>query len=193
MTQYAILTDLNRCVGVVAAGTRIAEGRVLGRGLVDLHRIGTQIGCGRVPVAQIARHQTVGTVCEQKIAQGELPQCVAQCGARARYFGDLEQGLDSFVGAGKVRSTLFQKEPISTPLTTLHATLQPRQPTQRLRSVRIAYWVHRRGCRLRCGALGVLHLRRYRQALHRLRCASLAQRGQRSQLPVHPAQPRMEG
>ena len=42
------------------------------------------------------------TLCEQKIAQGELPQCVAQCGARARYFGDLEQGLDSFVGAGKV-------------------------------------------------------------------------------------------
>ena len=25
-----------------------------------------------------------------------------QCGARARYFGDLEQGIDSFVGAGKV-------------------------------------------------------------------------------------------
>ena len=40
-----------------------------------------------------------------------------------------------------MRRTLFQKEPISTPLTTLHATLQPRQPTQRFRSVRIAYWV----------------------------------------------------
>ena len=32
------------------------------------------------------------TLCEQKIAQGELPQCVAQCGSRARFFGDLEQG-----------------------------------------------------------------------------------------------------
>ena len=42
------------------------------------------------------------TLCEQRTSQGELPQCVAQCGARARYFGDLEQGLDSFVGAGKV-------------------------------------------------------------------------------------------
>ena len=30
------------------------------------------------------------TLCEQKIAQGELPQCVAQCGGRARFFGDLE-------------------------------------------------------------------------------------------------------
>ena len=36
------------------------------------------------------------TLCEQKIAQGELPQCVAQCGGRARFFGDLDEGLDSF-------------------------------------------------------------------------------------------------
>ena len=40
------------------------------------------------------------TLCEQKIAQGELPQCVAQCGARARWFGDLEQGVESFVTSG---------------------------------------------------------------------------------------------
>jgi Fe-S-cluster-containing dehydrogenase component len=39
------------------------------------------------------------TLCEQKIAQGELPQCVAQCGGRARYFGDLDQGLESFEGS----------------------------------------------------------------------------------------------
>ena len=36
------------------------------------------------------------TLCEQRISQGELPQCVAQCGSRARFFGDLEQGVDSF-------------------------------------------------------------------------------------------------
>ena len=36
------------------------------------------------------------TLCEQKIAQDELPQCVAQCGSRARFFGDLEQGIDTF-------------------------------------------------------------------------------------------------
>ena len=36
------------------------------------------------------------TLCEQRIAQGELPQCVAQCGARARFFGDLDEGVDNF-------------------------------------------------------------------------------------------------
>ena len=38
------------------------------------------------------------TMCEQRISQGELPQCVAQCGARARFFGDLDKGVDSFEG-----------------------------------------------------------------------------------------------
>ena len=42
------------------------------------------------------------TLCEQKTAQGELPQCVAQCGARARFFGDLDAGWDSFVAPGRV-------------------------------------------------------------------------------------------
>ena len=36
------------------------------------------------------------TLCEQRIAQGELPQCVAQCGGRARFFGDLDKGVDNF-------------------------------------------------------------------------------------------------
>ena len=36
------------------------------------------------------------TLCEQRISQGELPQCVAQCGARARFFGDLDQGVANF-------------------------------------------------------------------------------------------------
>jgi Fe-S-cluster-containing dehydrogenase component len=36
------------------------------------------------------------TLCKQKITQGELPQCVLQCGARARFFGDLDEGIDSF-------------------------------------------------------------------------------------------------
>lgn len=34
------------------------------------------------------------TMCEQRISQGELPQCVAQCGARARFFGDLGDDAD---------------------------------------------------------------------------------------------------
>jgi Fe-S-cluster-containing dehydrogenase component len=36
------------------------------------------------------------TLCEQRISQGQLPQCVAQCPARARYFGDIEKGIGTF-------------------------------------------------------------------------------------------------
>ena len=36
------------------------------------------------------------TLCEQKIAQDELPPCVAQCSARARFFGDIEKGVGTF-------------------------------------------------------------------------------------------------
>ena len=39
------------------------------------------------------------TLCEQQTAQGILPQCVSQCGGMARWYGDLEQGLESFKGA----------------------------------------------------------------------------------------------
>jgi Fe-S-cluster-containing dehydrogenase component len=35
------------------------------------------------------------TLCEQKTAEGELPQCVTQCGARAKFFGDIDAGIDS--------------------------------------------------------------------------------------------------
>ena len=45
------------------------------------------------------------TLCEQRIAQGELPACVAQCGGRARFFGDLDEGLASFEGPGVVDIT----------------------------------------------------------------------------------------
>ena len=38
------------------------------------------------------------TLCEQKTAQGELPQCVSQCAARARFFGDLDEGVENFEG-----------------------------------------------------------------------------------------------
>ena len=38
------------------------------------------------------------TLCEQRISQGEMPQCVAQCGSRARFFGDLDKGVDTFEG-----------------------------------------------------------------------------------------------
>ncbi len=38
------------------------------------------------------------TLCEQRISQGELPACVAQCGGMARFFGDIEQGIEGFEG-----------------------------------------------------------------------------------------------
>ena len=39
------------------------------------------------------------TLCEQRIAQGELPQCVTQCGGMARWFGDIEGDIRDFKGA----------------------------------------------------------------------------------------------
>ena len=165
MTQYAILTDLNRCVGCLGCSVacKVVNGVDIGSFWNKVLRIGPfpdsegaqfpdvytyflpvtcqhceNPACVKVcptgasqkladGTVQIDKEKCIGcqfcamacpygvrylnetervvekcTLCEQKIAQGELPQCVAQCGARARYFGDLEQGIDSFVGAGKV-------------------------------------------------------------------------------------------
>lgn len=44
------------------------------------------------------------TLCEQRISQGELPQCVSQCAERARYFDDIEQGIDQMVGTLDTRA-----------------------------------------------------------------------------------------
>ncbi len=38
------------------------------------------------------------TLCEQRVTQGELPACVTQCGGFARFFGDLDKGIETFVG-----------------------------------------------------------------------------------------------
>ena len=40
------------------------------------------------------------TMCQQKVDQGELPVCVAQCSSRARYFGDIEKGIENLEGPG---------------------------------------------------------------------------------------------
>lgn len=39
------------------------------------------------------------TLCKDKIDKGELPQCVSQCTGIARYFGDLDEGIENFKGA----------------------------------------------------------------------------------------------
>ena len=38
------------------------------------------------------------TMCHDTVEQGELPACVRTCGGRARFFGDLDEGIESFEG-----------------------------------------------------------------------------------------------
>lgn len=160
MTQYAILTDLNRCVGCLACmvACKAANGVDVGSFWIKTLRIGPnpkEGGSGEFPdvemyflpvqcqhcenpecvkvcptgasqkmadgTVQIDKSKCIGcqfcamacpynvrylneaegvvekcTLCEQKVAQGELPQCVSQCGSRARFFGDIENGVDTF-------------------------------------------------------------------------------------------------
>jgi Fe-S-cluster-containing dehydrogenase component len=160
MTQYAIVTDVNQCVGCLACvvACKTVNDVPLGNFWTKTIRVGPhpkEGGSGQFPdvemyfftlhcqhcktpqcvsvcptgasykrddgTVQIDKDRCIGcqfcvmacpynvrylneekrvvekcTLCEQKVAQGELPQCVAQCGGRARYFGDLDQGLDSF-------------------------------------------------------------------------------------------------
>ena len=161
MTQYAILTDLNRCVGCLGCSVacKVVNGVEIGSFWNKVLRIGPfpdsegaqfpdvytyflpvtcqhceNPACVKVcptgasqkladGTVQIDKEKCIGcqfcamacpygvrylnetervvekcTLCEQKIAQGELPQCVAQCGARARFFGDLDQGVENFEG-----------------------------------------------------------------------------------------------
>ena len=163
MTHYAILTDLNKCVGCLACSIscKVVNNVPIGNYWNKVLRIGPnprQAG-GQWPdvytyfltvqcqhcenpacvqvcpteashvlpdgTVQIDKSKCIGcqfcamacpynvrylnedervvekcTLCEQKVAQGELPQCVAQCGARARFFGDLEKGIESFEAPG---------------------------------------------------------------------------------------------
>ena len=168
MARYAIVTDLNRCVGCLGCtvACKVVNGVPIGNFWNKVLRIGPfaneegatfpnvytyflPVGCQHCAdpecvkvcpteashiaedgTVQIDKSKCIGcqfcamacpygvrylneeervvekcTLCEQKTSQGELPQCVAQCGGRARYFGDLDKGWDSFVGAGKVNHT----------------------------------------------------------------------------------------
>ena len=160
MTQYSIITDLNRCVGCLACtvACKAVNNVPVGAFWIKTLRVGPnpiEGGSGDWPdvemyflpiqcqhcadpecvkvcptgashkaadgTVQIDKSKCIGcqfcamscpynvrylneeervvekcTLCEQKIAQGELPQCVAQCGSRARFFVDLEQGVDGF-------------------------------------------------------------------------------------------------
>ena len=156
MTQLAICTDLDRCVGCLACSVscKVVNGVPIGNFWNKTLRVGPtpkKGGSGQYPdvetyflnvqcqhcenpqcvsvcpteashklpdgTIQIDKSKCIGcqfcvmscpygvrylneeegvvekcTLCQQRTAQGELPQCVAQCGARARFFGDLDQG-----------------------------------------------------------------------------------------------------
>ena len=168
MTQYAIVTDLNRCVGCLACSVacKVVNDVPVGNYWNKVLRVGpnpVQGGSGHFPdvemyylpmqcqhceepacvnvcptnashkladgTVQIDKSKCIGcqfcamacpynvrylnedekvvekcTLCEQKVAQGELPHCVTMRGGRARFFGDLDQGIDGFMAPGDYES-----------------------------------------------------------------------------------------
>lgn len=159
MTQYAIVTDLDRCVGCLACATacKMANNVPIGNFWNKVLRIGPHpkyagaqspdvemyflpVGCQHCEnpecvkvcptnashkledgTVQVDKSKCIGcqfcvmacpygvrylneeervvekcTLCAQKTAQGGLPQCVVNCTGRARWFGDLDAGIDSF-------------------------------------------------------------------------------------------------
>lgn len=161
MTQYAILTDVNKCVGCLACSIscKVTNDVPVGSYWNKVLRIGPnprQEGgqwpdvytyfltmqcqhcedpeCVKVcptgashkladGTVQIDKGKCIGcqfcamscpygvrylneeervvekcTLCEQQIAQGELPQCVTNCVGMAKWFGDLDEGIESFRG-----------------------------------------------------------------------------------------------
>jgi Fe-S-cluster-containing dehydrogenase component len=159
MTQYSIVTDLNKCVGCLACSVAcktvndVPIGNFWNKtlrigpnaapaGKLDAEMYFLTVGCQHCEdpecvkvcptqasykredgTVQIDKSKCIGcqfcvmacpygvrylnidervvvkcSLCEQLIAQGELPQCVSQCGGRARFFGDLEQGYETFEG-----------------------------------------------------------------------------------------------
>ena len=160
MTQYAIVTDLNRCVACMAcnASCKMVNNVPIGQFWNKVLRIGPNEATDEfgqpsrdfyyLPVqcqhcykpecvavcptgasqkmpngtVQIDKEKCIGcqfcvmacpygvrylneeegvvekcTLCEQKTEHGELPQCVINCGGHARFFGDLEKGIETFV------------------------------------------------------------------------------------------------
>ncbi len=164
MTQYAIVTDLDRCVGCLACSVscKVINGVPVGNFWNKTLRVGPnpkEGGSGQWPdvemyflnvqcqhcenpecvkvcptgasqklpdgTVQVDKEKCIGcqfcamacpynvrylneeervvekcTLCEQKISQGELPQCVSQCCGMARWFGDAEKGIENFEGPG---------------------------------------------------------------------------------------------
>ena len=162
MSNYAIITDLNRCTGCLACtvACKAINGVDVGNFWIKTLRVGPhpiEGGSGTFPdvemyflpvqcqhcenpecvkvcpteashvaedgTIQIDKDKCIGcqfcamacpygvrypnqtervvekcTLCEQRTSQGELPQCVSQCCGMARWYGDAEQGIESFEG-----------------------------------------------------------------------------------------------
>ena len=163
MTQLAIVTDLDRCVGCLACnvGCKVVNDVPIGNYWNKILRIGPvtkEGGSGQYPdvemyflnvscqhcanpscvdvcptgasfkaedgVVHIDEELCIGcqscmmacpygvrylnedtgvvekcTMCAERVAEeGVLPQCVSQCCGMARWYGDLDEGLDSFEG-----------------------------------------------------------------------------------------------
>lgn len=161
MAQYAIVTDLNRCVGCLGCSVacKVVNDVPIGSYWLKVLRIGPnpkEDGSGQFPdtelyflpigcqhcadpecvhvcptgasqkledgTVQIDKEKCIGcqfcvmacpynvrylneeqrvvekcTLCNQLTAEGTLPQCVSQCGGRARFFGDLDGGIENMV------------------------------------------------------------------------------------------------
>jgi len=161
MTQYAIVTDLNRCVGCLTCtvACKMINDVPIGNYWMKVLRIGPNPKydgaqspdvelyflplqcqhCGKPEcvsvcptgasqkvangTVQIDKEKCIGcqfcvmacpygvrylnkqervvekcTLCNQLTTEGELPMCVAQCGGRARFFGDISQGINQMQG-----------------------------------------------------------------------------------------------
>ena len=93
------------CVSVCPTGASFKD--VDGTVQVDKE---TCIGCGACldacpySVRYLNEETSVAekcTMCQQALSEDStmVPQCVSQCGGNARWFGDIDEGYDSFVGA----------------------------------------------------------------------------------------------
>ena len=170
MTQYAIVTDLNRCVGCLACSVacKTANNVRIGNYWNKVRRVGPYTksdGCGQFPDVDMyfmplqcqhctnpacvevcptgatvkqdngivsidadacigcgqcvnacpygVRYVNVDTnvaekcsMCADKLDKDELPQCVLECGGRARFFGNIDEGIESFRGPAPMDVTL---------------------------------------------------------------------------------------
>lgn len=69
------------------------------------------------------------TMCQERTAEGELPQCVSQCQGRARFFGDLDEGIEAFEGSGEPAAGDLSYEACTTTRITLADCVEPFEDT----------------------------------------------------------------